>query len=84
MSVGPPLGVDPVGTMRLRISNKQKKNDDFKEGNEGINDFISASREMNYQLNYGREMIIKLHPTAYVLIYSTYLCTEIIKVVVYC
>ena len=61
-------------------------NDNFKEGNEGINDLISASREMNYQLNYGREMIIKLRPTtAYVLIiYSTYLCTEIIKVVVYC
>ena len=25
ISVGPPLGVDPVGTMRLRISNKQTK-----------------------------------------------------------
>ena len=31
-------------------------NDDFKEGNEGINDLISAGREMNYQMNYGREM----------------------------
>ena len=31
-------------------------NDDFKEGNEGINDLISAGCEKNYQMNYGREM----------------------------
>ena len=45
--------------------------DDFEEGNEGINDLISAGREMNYQTTSNFE-------------YSTYLCTDIIKVVVYC
>ena len=52
-------------------------NDDFKEGN----DLISACREMNYQMNYSHEMN---YQTTSNFQYSTYLCTDIIKVVVYC
>ena len=40
----------------LHVDFMEGINDDFKEGNEGINDLISAGREMNYQMNYGREM----------------------------
>ena len=49
-------------------------NDGFKEGN----DLILAGREMNYQMNYGGEMN---YQTISNFQYSTYLCTDIIKVV---
>ena len=53
-------------------------NDDFKEGNKGINYLISDGRKMNYQMNYGPEMNYQTTSNAYVLIYSPYLC------IVYC
>ena len=46
-------------------------NDDFKEGNEGIND----GREMNYQINYGSEMNY--------LTTSNCLCTDIFNLSMY-